>query len=397
MSEIDPSLEHATEMGFALGVVLRKTEERAQCIMLQGRSVAEREDEDDEYGWFTSTPTSAIDSDLSVSFTDDYVDILESKLQEPLVMPREGTWTSGGGARVLTKNGLGETWDLIQEGTIFHYHEFEQIQGVGETGNVSFTVTQVAGEYCISPHPLSTLGIIEAIAKAKQAKDDGIRHKITQIQAAIDSLAESVEIADPDSIAIFSGAEVQYNQEGKPYLAVPPKLILSEKYGPVLVEVRSLTVHGLTREYSGKALFAVRNNANGEEELGEYWIPSHFPLEETDENGSPQVTGKTWKSLRITLTQPNQRTTDALEEEKIIMEVNSQLYSATSDKEMLVGNQGFGGVPYEDFVDVNNPDPYYEKDEGMDDLPSYWRAAPMVFAIDDLVSLQEVRLRLPGL
>lgn len=395
MSELDPSLEHATEMSFALGVVLRKTEERAQCIMLQSRSVAGVDDED-LWGWFVSTPTNAIDSDLNVSFTDDYIDILESNLQEPLVMPREGTWTSGRGARVLSKYELGDTWGFVQEGTVFHYHEFEQTQTEGEAGNVFFAVTQSVGEYCFSPRPLSAFGIIEAIAKAKQAKDDGIRHKIGQIQTAVDSLSENMEIADPDNIAIFGGAEVQYDQDGKPYLVVPPKLVLSEKYGPVVVTVRSWQVDDCTRDHSGKELYIERTSPDGEPELGTYWTPSHFPLEETDEKGSPQITDKTWRSLLINLKLPNQRTTNALEEEKIIMEVNGKLFSATSDQDMLAGYQGFGGVPYEDFVDVNNPDPYYEKDEWMADLPPLWRAAPMVFAIDDLVSLQEVRLRLPG-
>ncbi len=46
MSEIDPVIEQNIEMSFALGVVLRKTEERAQCIMLQSRSVTGVDDED---------------------------------------------------------------------------------------------------------------------------------------------------------------------------------------------------------------------------------------------------------------------------------------------------------------------------------------------------------------
>ncbi len=399
MAETDPVLMQTTEMSFAVGVVLRKSEEFAQCVMLHSKYLAERSEEydDDEDGWFKAAATNAIDSDLDISFTDDYIDILESNLKRPLVIPTEGIWTSGGGACVLSKNNLGDKWELIQEGTLFHYHESQQSLQETRNGNMSISVVQTIGEYCVSPLQLNSFGIIEAIAKAKQSRDDSIRKKISTIRSEIDSLSESVEVADPDNIAIFSGAEVQYNDEGKPYLVVPPKLVLSEKHGPVLVSVHCHGIHNLTRDYSGKALFILREMSDGNKEYGTYWIPSHFPLEETDEKGTPRVPDKIWKSVHITLELPHQQTTHALEEEKVVIAVNDQLYSATSDKELLVGNQGFGGVPYEDFVDVNNPDSYYEKDEGMNDLPQLHRAAPIVVAIDDLTSLQEIRLRLPGL
>lgn len=66
---------------------------------------------------------------------------------------------------------------------------------------------------------------------------------------------------------------------------------------------------------------------------------------------------------------PHRQVTRALEEEKVLLDANGRVFSATSDKDMLIGNRGFDAVPYKDFLVISDPDKYYEKTEALIDLP----------------------------
>lgn len=328
----------------------------------------------------------AIVSDLQVWA--EVIEFLEHDLSHEVWLPEEGVSTYGGPYHVLTPQNF-PYWHELAAGRILHIHDLRR---EGEAGQ------EYSTQYCFDPRLLSLQGIVASLESANTSRRQRLHDEIIELETKEGKLPELYRVIDPEEpFRLLEDIGWITDDTGSKYLHVPPRVLVSNRYGIQLLQVQVVPIDiTADRWLAGRAEFLI----NGYE----LWRPNNYPLEETDSRGELINPGRPHAEVVITISNPYRSLGAAagLEEQKIVMELGGQRWTSQVNLDVLSTNFGVGGVSYTDFLGLGDPAVYHEyRSLETNDAPFAGRSqqplpSRLVVPTDDLDQLQELEIRLPG-
>lgn len=317
---------------FEVGVVVSKTIDHIDYIVLYA---VERED-----------PEDAFDSDQEKM--PPTVDDQQWRLD---ALEKEGGFEDYCNDRTtfLSINKNDKSFEAVAVGSVVHKHNLVVIDEELSNGWRGKHETAICVNLCcLSQDQTEDLKRLSYENRTKE-----LREKISDLEGLEEKLPLDMQTVQMgETFRLFDNVEIKEGRHGGLYMAVPDRVLVGGRFPVQVITVRSRPFYATDASDIGLSIWTVSGN--------EYLLKDIFPFDEVDDDGVPHDLTVPRMIVEVSIYNPYRKVSRATEEQKIQVQVGGSLFQATANPDMLVGNQGYGGVDYDGFHSTENTDPYYK-------------------------------------